>query len=816
MIAMQGNANIEQILTSDFQPDNFSYERIYQDICGNLALMLLEDFIRSGAATEIGIKLGDTPDLDSKARATFGPSFGEEIVSRTRQILDSNRSGLSLPLDTRATLPTLLREYNPDVGYNRDVFECRKDFLECVPSKFISNASNYEKLSSIAYSDLFERLSQYSESTIGCVLDFELDWGTVKPVVEISEEISNGELYINAKRAFCRGEYGPWFEFESDIHAYEDDLIEKTLVIAPMVVERFLMHTGKSDITATHFAKLFANLCHDWDSAKLGKKLYLGWRPYKFGPVPVLPIMTPTEEYLPLDRFLIDNKCMTEERKTSAGANQQVMLHTYRPADESVVPWRLVFNRMTDGTEKAFIGSLVRLYAIIQKECSTTRPSFPGSSRMAILHDPLIVLGAARNEKIAYRCGWFEVNDWRDKGRLLFPLLKAIAANEQPKSRQLLKEHIQDFAAPARLLYDKIEMYRYLPYLRDQIVRLASEGHDFAQILLETMDVTPTIEEHCQYPMKNLEWACSTMRAFSSFLRQMLTVCKLDDDERSSSSKLKKGGAPRDANYYLGQLMESCPEVGVALEDDLRECINLAKSGRLTETIASTLSQSFHLILDAFDKGNRIPDPRPWRDQAREHLQKQDGLLIRFKEVQMPEPYAIAVLDVFNFLRLTKIGEILGISYEEALLGMTNWVEVKARSIADNHRGTQFVGLTGDQIIFASPEVNQILETIDELMLSSRVHLNDSVDHRLATLSLFRGGISWCEKATGKGYGGVEPGLLAYHIGDKSGVAPGTIRITEAVYKRLSSHYREKFKDDDEDSLQGRVFAKAWTSSAKN
>jgi len=58
--------------------------------------------------------------------------------------------------------------------------------------------------------------------------------------------------------------------------------------------------------------------------------------------------------------------------------------------------------------------------------------------------------------------------------------------------------------------------------------------------------------------------------------------------------------------------------------------------------------------------------------------------------------------------------------------------------------------------------------------------------------------------------------LLAYHIGDKSGVAPGTIRITEAVYKRLSSHYREKFKDDDEDSLQGRVFAKAWTSSAKN
>lgn len=804
---LQGQFGTDQEYPSSERVDSRQYLRAYEKLCRDLALGMLSDFIVSGAASDIGIHLTNIPDavMSSQLRATFGPSLGEEMSRNTKQILSSTGKGPGLFPQGRAVKPpTLFITEHQDQGRRKhDPFECRQSLMRLVPQRYLPDETSGNESPPIPYRELFHKLSDYSESTIGQVLDYELDWGTVKPVVKIEElpgDDEGGRVVLS--RGFYRGEYGPWFEWTSNMHTNEDKFIKRTLVLAPAVMEMFLQQINKSDMTGTQFAKLFSNLCHDWHPG-FGE-LYLGWKAYKYGPVPIVPRRTTSGEHMLLDRFLMNLGCVIETRESGKGKSGVRTAHKYRPAGEEKVPWRSLYNSMIDPTTKASISGLVRLYGAINNTCKSSVATESGTFPTAMPNQPIVVVASARNERITYRCCWFEVSDWRDKGDLLFPWLETIAANDQPPVDAFLRSYLSEFAAPARLLYEKIEMYRNLPSLRRQIEALRDDGFDFAQVILASMDIEPIIRQDGDQPVGNLVWACAIMRSFSSLMRQVLTSCGLDVDDRSERSRNEEDGRSRNASFYLAELLSACPEM-TALEQDLRRCIESAKGGRLTMQMAATLFSAFRLVTNAFEAGHKIPDPRPWSERAREQQEQRDGLLVTFREVQMADPYAIAVADVYNFLRLPIIGEMLGVPYDAALGNLEQWITRVAAEVADRHGDTRFIRLSGDQLIFAGPSADQVFEAIDDLMQTSAVQIGNR-ERRLVDLALFRSGIAWHDDTLGEGYQGVQPGLTAYTIGDKAGLPPGTIRISRSAYDRLSPRHQEALADTGEESPQGKVY----------
>ncbi len=458
------------------------------------------------------------------------------------------------------------------------------------------------------------------------------------------------------------------------------------------------------------------------------------------------------------------------------------------------------------------MAGLVRLYAAIQQECKTTRPSDPRSSGISIFQDPLVVLATARNEDIAYKCGWFEVHDWRAKGQVLFPVLNAVALSGARSAKPFLNRRLENFAAPARLLFDKIEMYRNIPYLRQQIEGLVNKG-DFEAgiVLLETIDTEPKFESHSTRPIQNLEWACAIMRAFSSMTRQVLAACNLDVDERREHEKVDDKGLPKDASFYLEELLTSCPELRI-LEKALRTCVAESRHGLLTENIASCLSETFHFILSVFDSQQRIPDPRPNYERNRERLQTRDGLLTRLREIALPQPYAVTVADIKNLQNLPRVGDIFGVSYDQALDNLLSWVERAARDVAGRHHDIVLGGLTADNVILAGPSADGILLGTLDLIRKTTRRLAAVDLHQFAAFGLLRIGIAWRQDAMGGEHQGVRPGLIAHDIGDKPGRDLGVISITKAVYDRLSPQYQSEFSETGEDSGQGSVFVRQWNS----
>jgi hypothetical protein len=689
-----------------------------------------------------------------------------------------------------------------------DVFRCRRDLLKEIPRKYTSDGANKNIQNPISYIELFKRLFKYSEATIGRVLDYGLDWGTIKPNSQVEfEKSKEGVDYIHVRRGFYRGEYGPWFEYSASVTTHKDAIIQKTLALGPTVLEQFLNWTKSESTTATHFNKIFTNLQHDWElngfddgqRPRFGM-LYLGWRPYKYGPIPTIPETTSYGSYKEYKKFLKELGYI-EEIPGKHGSRKR---YKYRHTDNPDIPWRSIYKKRTDGFTRAHVSGLVRLYAAIQ-ECKTTRKADPRSTNYSVFHDSLVVLSAARNEKITYICGWFEIEDWKKIGSIeLFPQIEAISGYNIKPSKPFLNPLLKHFATPAKLLFDKLEMYRNITSLRLQIEELHNKGNfEIAEVLLDTIDPKPKFEHDSIYPVKNLEWACNIMRPFSSLVRRVLTNCNLDVDDRAE--KVDKKGKNFDAVFYLKELLENCPELKI-LEKELNFCIETTqKKGELTDDAASYLSKTFTFILKMFEEQKRIPNPLPEYERRRESLQAKDGFIVRLNEIALIDPYVVCVADIKNIVNLSEISGIFNISYEDALDGLIQYVNDAALVVSSRFSRLNFCGLCNDNLIFAGQSADEMVLFIFELFKETTKKLQ-TIDNRFLNFGLLRVGMAWREASKGKSFEAIKPGVIALKIGDRTGRKPGEVSITKAVWDQLSPGHKEKFTESDEDTEQGKVY----------
>lgn len=789
------------------EADEATFHRVYSNVCINLAIKLFNDFITSGAAEEMGIRFDNSWNTidEDQLRATFGPTIGPEITKRVREILVNAPHGKSLLSQvSKGLLPLFVRgDFVCNTQkYNRNIFKCRTELIKEIPDRYSPNSQQQRPIS---WSEILYRLPQFMESSIGIVFDDELDRGKVKPVIQIDHLSQDKVSIVKVWRGFCRGEFGPWFEWDRSVFGHEDLVIQRTLGLGPTVVENFLKKTGEQRMIATHFDKTFTNIQHDL-RANAHDLFYLGWKPYKYGPIPVAPVFTASGEPMEFQRFLVELECLSE-RKERHGSQVR---RSYEPAVDTKVPWRELYRLRTQAVTRSHLAGLVRLYAAIQKECTTVRPSDPRSSVVSIFQDPLTVLASARNERITYICSWFEVHDWIEKGKLLFALLNGIALIKTRPCKPFLKEHLKNFAAPARLLFAKIEMYRNLPHLRKQIIDLLNQG-DFeaGEVLLETIDLNPKFESQSEWPLKNLEWACRVMRAFSSMTRQVLTACGFDLDDRTEIEKVDGNGLSKDTIYYLEELLKNSPELQ-SLEDDLRTCIKNSLTGILTEDISICLSQTFHLILNVFENQQRIPDPRPQNEKNREHQQARSDLFTIFRSIPMPQPYALAIADIKNLRNLPRVAEIFGTSYGDALDNLLSWVEKVARDVIKHYIKIHLGGPTTDSIILVGHDANEVyLSTLDLINETTR-RLGQIDYNQFALFGLLRVGIAWREDGIGNEYQGMRPGLIAYDLANVPGQALGSINVTKKVFDYLSSKHQKIFIESGNDCGQGKVFIRYW------
>lgn len=780
--------------------------RVYEAICTDLAIKMAREFVSSGVAEDVGISvLNTTEAVDLRQlQATFGPSRGKEVEKQVRSILSKPRKSLFRREAASPPNSTVVDQAG-NTTHSQDAFECRRELLRLVKPKD-AQAPSSSGGQTTTYELLCRTLSRFSESTIGRVLDYELDWGTVKPAC-LAEAVDAHTVVVG--RVFYRGEFNPWSAMEADsIPAHKDDVIQKTIVIGPHVVEQFLRRMGWANLGATHLAKLFVNLRHDWRG-----QLYYFLQPYKYGPLPFVPQVLALGQYLRYERFLVNVGGLTETTEFHGSRSTPA----YKPGDQTRLPWRDAYERITDGSTKAHIGGLVRLYSVIQSKCKTERRAAAHGQQVSLFSDPLVVLGTARNRTVAYTSGWFEVDDWRVKGRLILSRVGLLAMADQRPSAALLGTELSAWAEPAALLFHKIEMYKHLPSLRKQIEELRDSGdHEIAHVVLETVDAQPLIETESDCPIGNLVWACQIMRAFSSFTRQILTSCRLDVDKRSAADRVDEHGVTKDATFYLNGLLAAAPEM-VVLEPELRACAKDARNGSLGPQIATALDRAFKFIVNSFETGKRIPTP-PDLHSDRAKLENHADLIARLREVSINTGHAVAVSDIKNLLGIVSLyGETID-SFDAVELVLSK-VDACAKETVQVHQGVRYYGISGDSLVFAGSDPNHVVRAILEVTKRTTLSISQSVKE-VADLGLLRSGIAWCDKALAKEFRGVHPGITAYRIGDKHGRQLGDLAVPHAVFERLSPENQQAFqksvdeKGHTETTDQGEVYLRHWNHEA--
>lgn len=328
-------------------------------------------------------------------------------------------------------------------------------------------------------------------------------------------------------------------------------------------------------------------------------------------------------------------------------------------------------------------------------------------------------------------------------------------------------------------------------------------------VILEGVDDKPEFETVSAYPLGNLEWAAKVTRTFSSFVRQILTLCHLDS-ERDRESRNDAEAVPIDAPYLLAELLVVCPELG-SMRTAMELCISDAQVGPLNERTAEILSRVFSLIRQLFSRSGFLPDPRPQYESRREDAARMDGLVKRLKEIAIPEPFAVGVADVRNLANLPALGDVFGITHDYALSNLLAWLEDAGKAVEQRFPNVRVSGVCADNLVLAGPPNDVILAARDLIRETTR-RLASVDQNQLASFGLLRVGVALVDGAKGEHYAATQPGIEAHKIGDRSGRPLGSIAITAAVFDRLTPDAKRDFALSDEtETKQGVVWIRPWS-----
>src|SRR5205807_6517237 len=132
---------------------------------------------------------------------------------------------------------------------------------------------------------------------------------------------------------------------------------------------------------------------HDWDTDKFDR-LYLGWAPHFFGPIPNVPALNqPSGGFQSVGQFAIERGVCELKVVTRAKTKKKILV------PRSNVRWREKFASSLKGIERDYLEGLIDIYYNVFHAFESA--------------DPLITLSACRSRFVTYVCAYQDLILWR-------------------------------------------------------------------------------------------------------------------------------------------------------------------------------------------------------------------------------------------------------------------------------------------------------------------------------------------------------------------------------------------------------------------
>lgn len=766
------------------------------------SLELLRQFVEAVLLIDVGVHLNrsETAINEKLMAATYGLRVGRRLADLVKSVLTTTPMSRINSSEAPVRVPLVLRPFVTKISADRSRLDARRDFLSHVPRKFPDDRGTEHPGTPVTYGSIVDALPEYPEVILSHALDVEIDVGTLKPDVNVTVagDGMGASTKLHAERAYWRGEYFGFADWDQEVLTDEDLAIRRTLGIAHHLLSRFMSLTHRNVIQAMRFTKLFSNFVLDWQLWE-ESPLYLSTRPEKYGLVPTVPHTGFGERHFDaLARFLVQQKCIIPV-EISKGIRQWSV---FGLPENSEVDWSRVYNMTNDGLSRSMVTGLVRLYVAIQENCKPLRPSRGEGKQITEYSNALTVLGSVRNKKVAYVCCHYEISQWIKQGRqYLFPALRNIVAAlgtswQQPflfedlkPGSTIIHDECSRFAEPATQLEIKLEMYRHLSHLRQQIAELCeAQNLDFGEVVLQSIDTEPQFDDRGSYPTANLEIAVAIIRPFSSMLRQVLTSCGLDRDTRKDHKRRDSDTEQmKDAEYYLEKWLKACPELHY-LTQKMRSACNLSKRGQLTEEMVKLLQVAFDDISSFLQREEFLPAPPT---SSKNEVDR--ALSAAFLDLAMKATLSgMGVTIVIEYRNITNLAHLIvehsgrTLSFDDALDTLIDNVIKQAADVAQHYPGVHYLGVDGDTLVLTVRNADEAVQFASEFQRQCVRAFANWDRTQLCALALTVVGMSWYEPGRGAAFEGRMPAIAAYTLADKCGFMPGTIAITGAVAAQLS------------------------------
>jgi len=773
-----GKASVEARQT----PTTEELERAYVDVCTDLSLQLLRQTVFAEIPSTLGMKRLTGPRA-GELHAFFGPTRGTEMRKQVNDALRPNdRPQLRLP--PKRPVPMFV-DVDRATSFTTDPEDAQRRVVGVLPSTHGPAASP----TCLTYPELLRKLRPVDEIAVSTGLDGLLDGVRAKPV-NVVRKSNRG---CSVSRGFVGSEFGK--------HGpYDAREMRRTQSHALSGLQQWLERLGKDDETEIHVAKLLVNLVHDWGQQTL--PLAIQPYPYKHGYMPGVDSKVPWRSEAP-KYFLRELAEAGLVQRRHSGRSVRYSLHP----DFDVASF--ASGAGVRGHERAQVKSLVRAYTLIQERCKVTRRQDPDDPTViGTFSDPLVVLSSARNERIAYACALFEVEDWIRIGHQLFEALSAhVAVDKKSASyRAAIRNRTIPFSQAARFLFEKIAMYQAVPAMREQLATLfEQQGIDAGDILLETIDRDARFADsylESDHPVGLLRAMIPVLRGFASLVRQSLCELQIQEDKRSAKERMTQTSdgqfIQKDVDYYATQLTDtvSDPQLQAAVRKAAAAVRDACDSAGEDKAI-SCLRECFELIVARLNSQIKSEDRL---EAERADRDKRYGDLIDVAKQLDESPHlhpgaVVAVGDFYNFMNVvTKVAELAGSTSTEIAATLRDKLKKTVLELAPGD--SVIAHVTSDTCVLAADDAAGLIEAVQAINAAFRTELSwDS-----GVVEYMRFGIE-----------ALDPGacldsvVRAMKLGDGSGFRRGTVAITRSAFAQLGEDQKRRCQRHEDRKL-GEVY----------
>jgi excisionase family DNA binding protein len=716
----------------------------------------------------------------------YGPELGQEI----KKVLESDteqgiRKLFLLPREKREWYDWRVHDSDESAMLAYLVDKDMDDAVETTCQKMIAalrERFRSNEVRGMAFSEFQEVLKDTDLHFISRALDILLDAGLIKPDFEVRKAEDRTCVGL---RTYSLSEFGSWFEGPRAFTT--EDIAERKLTkILPYSLQR-LSSTGLRPKDGM-VQKIFANLQHDWDYMRF-KPLFLGWVPYIYGPMVLVP-----KKRAPFGGFCGLRQYAEERNLIDPKLIRSDIWKPSHPIEEDEI-----FEEM-EPEELDFLEGLLDIYRAIYVS---------GDDETSNI---LRTLAACRNRRLTYICSFEELRIWRENIKLLIDRVEREISelpsilNGKPEN-QTIEPTLENIANAHAQLKDKIERYRNLGATKEKIQSmLASHPRkSLAHALLEKIEVPIDLSDKLPYPIGRLIVYESVVGCFSSLLRQGFSGLGLASDTRREKIDYYSG-KDKDASFYAERLTELCPEID-EVKGDLDEFVSHVKSKKRTPLIGASLRHVFSQILTILDRD--IPPPPP---QQKDNIFRIDPESFRKRVLEAasslkgPEHLLCIVVDAQGFVPWSeKLAEQLRVSSDVLREALQKIVHKATTDIVAKMEPVHFVPLGGDGSLITFGNYDQ--------GISFACQLQTKLSQEFVRFVKIGMDVGDPRADYGAPYG--RAFITAYYLTEKIGLSPGQIGITQEVKSRLDETLQKRCSFYSEQTLRTRkdpvsVFLLGW------